>query len=112
MSAFDRETKIVLYYDSRYFSNALSNDVVQNVLDSVNDHLDTSVQKYSEEQVKQALWKFLEAKIESFVEEIDVHWDKIDTSEKYDLLGEPEIDVAEENRLEAVDRACDESRGT
>ncbi len=110
---FDKTTEIRLYYEYPYESpagfdwSAISDDAVNNALDSLNG--DAEGYKYSFEQVKGAMWRMLVNHIYDYLQDIEYHFDKCDTSE---LLGTPEIDIKEEQKLAEGDIAYDESRGT
>ncbi len=108
---FDKTTEIRLYYEYPYQAptgfdwSAISDDAVNNTLDSLND--DTEGYRYSFEQVKGAMWRMLVNHIDDYLQDIEYHFDKCDKSE---LLGDPEVGVKEEQRLEKGDIEYDERR--
>ncbi len=109
---FDKTTVIRLYYEYPYQPpagfdwSAISDDAVNNTLDSLNG--DSEGYKYSFEQVKGAMWRMLVNHIDDYLQDIEYHFEKCDTSE---LLGTPEIDAKEEQRLEKGDQDYDRMRG-
>ena len=106
----DKTTEIRLYYEYPYQApagldwSAISDDAVNNTLDSLND--DVEGYKYSFTQVKDAMWRMLDNHIADYLQDIEYHFEECDTSE---LLGTPEINVKEEQRLAEGDIAYDES---
>lgn len=89
--------------------SAISDDCVNNCLESLND--DAEGYKYSFEQVKYALWRFMDEQIDELLENIEDHFMDFDGHRRDQLLGEPEIDVAEEQRLEHADYLYDAAHG-
>ncbi len=113
---FDKETKLTLDYESGFATSdkrwhetsAISEDAVGNVCDSLNDGAEGY--KYSMCQVHAALWIMLKDHIDDYLEDIEDYFDRLTSGERDRLLGDPEIDVAEERRLEAGDVAFDAAR--
>lgn len=109
--------KLEYYYDHGFYMpsgkwqdmNAISDDAVNNLLKDLNDSCDYGY-KYSFSQVKDAMWSTLAYQFESILEDIQSICEGSSYFTK--RLGEPEIDIKEEQRLEAGDIAYDESRGT
>lgn len=93
--------------------SAIEDDQVENVAAALNDQLARDDPKrYSQSQVKRALWKFLERQIDELLEDLEDRFMRLDSYKQDRLLGDPEIDVKVEARREAGDRECDERRGT
>ena len=123
---FDKETKRTLFYDwqeafphSTIDLSAISDDAVNNVLGDLNE--DAEGYKYSFEQVKSAMWKFMDEQIDELLENIEERFMNSDAkshrvghrfvSRREELLGTPEIDIKEEQRLEKGDYDYDRTHG-
>lgn len=92
---------------------AICDDQVNNVVDVLNDELDRDDPlRYSPDQVKRALWRFLEAEIERLQEDLVERFINLDGSRQDRYLGTPEINRREESRIAYGDIRCDEARGT
>ena len=109
----DSVVDITLQYEqSQYIGTAISNDAVSIVLEWLNEDLDFNV--YSGDQVKAAMWKFLDNRIDKLLETIaDDFKEHVSTGTHRDaerLLGFPERDLAQERREEAGDIAFDSAR--
>lgn len=109
---------IVLRYEDEgakpyCFESAISDDLVENIAEDLNDT--DSQYRYSNEQVKAVIWQFMENHIDDFVEQLDEHWWKyfrnLGEREKERLLGEPERDLAQEQREAHGDYLFDVARG-
>lgn len=108
---FDKTTKYVLEYDGKfmigttlYDHSAISDDAVGNVTADLNDNGDELA--YSEEQVKDALWKFLNEEIDNLLENIEEAFMRTEnqgargmrfTSRREQLLGYPKRNLREEH---------------
>ncbi len=109
---FDKNTARELFYDwrelypdSKVDLSAISDDCVGNVVESLND--DAGSYHYSDSQVKDALWIFLNQEIDSLLENLE---ERFLEKPRERLLGEPEVDVREEQRLAKGDIAYDEEQ--
>ncbi len=113
---FGKDTKLILDYESGFATSdkrwhetsAISEDAVGNVCDSLNGGAESY--KYSMCQVRAALWIMLKDHIDDYLEDIEDYFDRLTSGERDRLLGDPEIDVAEEGRLEAGDAKFDAAR--
>lgn len=109
-------THIVLWYDNGFqidgkwhSLNAIADDLVEEITASLNDGAER--QAYSPSQVKDALWSLLEDHIEDYLEDLGDYWDRLSSSQQYRYLGEPEVNLEEEARLEQGDREYDKRHG-
>ncbi len=113
---FDKDTTLTLDYESGFATSdkrwhetsAISEDAVGTVCDALNDGADGY--KYSMHQVRAAMWIMLKDHIDDYLEDIEDYFDRLTSGERDRLLGEPEIDIAEERRLEAGDVKFDAAR--
>lgn len=109
---FDKTTKRTLEFDGKfmignthYDLSAISDDAVTNVTESLNDDGDELA--YSEEQVKIALWKFMDEEIDDLLENIEERFLNTDAkssrignrfvSRREQLLGYPKRNLREEH---------------
>lgn len=121
METPNKDTKITLQFEGGFAVpggkwhdlSAISDDSVNSVLDELNKNCDDGC-KYSFNQVKIAMWRMLEHKIDSMLETIDEHQEEFQRehpSEWDRFIGEPEVDVREEQRLAHGDYLFDVARG-
>lgn len=96
-------------------SAAICDDAVENVTHDLNEELDGEPDRYSDLQVKRALWFFLLDEIDNVLENIEERFEdkvnRLSCSERDRLLGAPEVNLREEARLERGDRLYDERSG-
>ena len=120
---FDKTTERVLRFDGKIAGlsvdlSAISDDAVENVMASLNEDAEDCA--YSKEQVKAALWKFMDEEIDDLLENIEERFMNTDAkssrihgrfvSRREQLLGEPERDLSQERIEEAGDAKFDEAR--
>lgn len=107
---FSEITPITLTIDK-----AITDDEVSNVTDELNDQIDDGPNRYSTDQVKRALWKFIVREIDELQENLEERFikyaDSLGIGQFDRLLGFPELDLKEEAQLERADYLYDVARG-
>ena len=99
---------ITLDWKSDY--SGINDEMVENTLGYVNRYKGSY--RYSDSQVKAALWKYLDYRIGRLLEDlVNDFTDRLSERDIEQFLGEPEVDLKEESRLEHGDQLYDKATG-
>jgi hypothetical protein len=100
---------IVFRFKTEFHYDAVFDEKqIESICSSLNE--DSEGYRYSQEQVRAALWKFFEEEAGNLIEDLEEKFFDLKLSSRERLLGEPEIDIKEEQRLEAGDVSFDAAR--